>query len=602
MLIHLGTTGDDYIETTAGEDDLVFAGAQNDRIRLSSGNDVIDGGQGFDQLFYTSNFGQITYVLTDTSFVGAGVNTVFASIEAFVFTATNSLLITIDASDWAPAGGNPAGYTLIQAYGGNSRITGSAYSDTVYVDGRNNVIDTGGGFDRVYASPVGKSEPYYISTIAGALRIMQGDADDEDRTVLTITNAEMVGVAANYDTTVDQTVIATGSAMGVHFIDGFSSDTFVGSAHDDLFDSTSPFPVDQWIDTFTGGGGADTFSFIGGAHRLDQTYITDFSADDVIDFNGNTAAGYEISTFIGSAAFSGATGEYRYQIGGGQTIIQFDGDGDGVADGTLYLLGSNARLEQVTTAAGTKALHIDPAIYGTAGNDIIDGTIDADEIHGLGGDDTIDGLAGDDLINGGGGNDTIDGGDGGDQLYGNAGDDMLSGDAGADKLYGHAGNDTVEGGAGNDNVFGGNDNDSLYGGDGDDLVNGQGGDDVIVGGPGNDLLVGGFGADRFVFSDGDLGIAAPATDRIKDFLGAQGDTIDLHLMDADTTTGGDQAFTWISTYLFSGTAGELRFQYPSPSAGIYNTRIYGDTDGDGAADFVLELTGNVTPSQFDFIL
>jgi Ca2+-binding RTX toxin-like protein len=638
MPIHWGTTGDDYIETTPGEDDIVFAGAQTDRIKLSSGNDLIDGEEGFDQLLYMSNDSALnTYILNDTSFTSStgSVSTTFSSIEAFAFSVTSPFLTTFDASDWVPAGGTVAGYTIVQAYGGNSRITGSAYSDDIYVDGANNIVDAGaGGYDRVYAAPAGIAEPYRIFTSDGVTRIRQGAADDPDRTVIAITNAELVGVAASYDTTINQTVIATHSAVSVHFIDGFSSDTFVGSAHDDLFDSTTSFHIDEGIDTFTGGGGADTFSFIGGAHRLDNTYITDLSTDDVVDLNGNKTEGNLISTFVGTAAFSGTAGEYRYEIGADQTIVQFDGDGDGVADGTLYISGEH-RLLQASATAGPHALQIDPTIRGTSGDDTIGGTIGDDEVYAFGGNDAISGYAGNDLLYGGTGNDTIYGGLGEDRLYGGSGDDtiygqgqddelfggaghdILNGDAGTDllyggigsdtidggvgedRLYGGAGNDTVDGGGGDDNVFGGKDDDWVYGGAGDDLVQGHSGNDVIVGGAGVDVLVGGQGSDHFVFSDGDIGNDISATDHITDMF--SGDKIDLSAIDADSTTAGDQAFTWIHVDAFSGTAGELRQEWVTLD-GMPTTVVTGDTDGDGAADFVLLVARHGVVSDGSLIL
>ena len=61
--------------------------------------------------------------------------------------------------------------------------------------------------------------------------------------------------------------------------------------------------------------------------------------------------------------------------------------------------------------------------------------------------------------------------------------------------------------------------------------------------------------------------------------------------------GGDQAFAWIGDAAFSGTAGELRFAFAGNT-----TTVTGDTDGDGAADFALWLTGQITLVAGDFVL
>ena len=142
-------------------------------------------------------------------------------------------------------------------------------------------------------------------------------------------------------------------------------------------------------------------------------------------------------------------------------------------------------------------------------------------------------------------------------------------------LYGQGGADAVNGGAGND---------VLYGGTGDDVLNG---------GAGQDLLTGGAGNDTFVFSGvGDSTPAAP--DTITDF--APGDRIDLHLIDANTATGADDAFHLggggghpgdIVVGPFTGGHTLLTLYVnadPTPDAQIILT---GDHTGITAGDFVL---------------
>ena len=67
-------------------------------------------------------------------------------------------------------------------------------------------------------------------------------------------------------------------------------------------------------------------------------------------------------------------------------------------------------------------------IFGTEGNDLLEGMPGADDvIHGGNGDDSINGLDGDDRLFGDDGNDTLDGGAGNDYLEGGSGTDMLDG-------------------------------------------------------------------------------------------------------------------------------------------------------------------------------
>ncbi len=224
-------------------------------------------------------------------------------------------------------------------------------------------------------------------------------------------------------------------------------------------------------------------------------------------------------------------------------------------------------------------------VNGSAGGDRYAGTAHGDLVLGKAGNDTLSGNAG---------NDTLDGGAGADLLNGNTGNDRLLGKGGADTLYGNAGNDTRDGGDGNDRLIGGEGADQLIGGNGRDRLEGGNGADVLRGGAGNDTLIGGKGADQlwggagadsFVFLAA-TDSAGKGFDTIHDFSAAQGDLIDLSAIDADTGLAGDQAFSFIGTSAFSGTAGELRLK--TDAGGLL---LLGDTDGDGKVDLKILLAG-----------
>jgi Ca2+-binding RTX toxin-like protein len=157
---------------------------------------------------------------------------------------------------------------------------------------------------------------------------------------------------------------------------------------------------------------------------------------------------------------------------------------------------------------------------------------------------------------------------------------------------------TVIGGAGNDAVAGGNAVDYLSGGAGNDQLFGMGGQDFLIGGAGQDVLRGGFASDQFRYLDiGDSTVANP--DHILDLEGF--DRIDLSAIDANTGVAGDQAFTWIGSNAFSA-AGQLRAVYDD-ATGLWN--VSGDVNGDGAADFLIQVTaatvdGQIGQSQFFF--
>lgn len=152
------------------------------------------------------------------------------------------------------------------------------------------------------------------------------------------------------------------------------------------------------------------------------------------------------------------------------------------------------------------------------------------------------------------------GNSGNNDLFGNAGANTLSGLGGDDYLYGRAGNDL------------------LLGGDGSDKLYGEDGNDQLVGGRGSDRLEGGAGADTYVFESVQDSTFV-ARDKIIGFSGAGGDRIDLTGIDANIDMVGRQAFTFIGSAGFTA-AGQLRF---------YKGVLSGDVDGDGVADFGVEL-------------
>ncbi|HEX8654284.1 MAG TPA: M10 family metallopeptidase C-terminal domain-containing protein, partial [Allosphingosinicella sp.] len=146
----------------------------------------------------------------------------------------------------------------------------------------------------------------------------------------------------------------------------------------------------------------------------------------------------------------------------------------------------------------------------------------------------------------------------------------------------------------------------LWGGAADDTLTGGGGNDLIFGGRGADQLRGNGGADTFRYhatNESPIGLAN--VDTILDFVHGV-DKIDLSVIDANTVLDGNQAFTFIGSAAFTAagpnSAGQLRAIQTDV---VTNTwQVHGDTDGNGAADFVLQVI--VDPLQSltvgDFVL
>ena len=125
---------------------------------------------------------------------------------------------------------------------------------------------------------------------------------------------------------------------------------------------------------------------------------------------------------------------------------------------------------------------------------------------------------------------------------------------------------------------------AVFGEAGNDRLIGSAGKNTLVGGLDKDTLTGGNGGDKFVFNDVLDSVVGANRDRVTDFSHSQHDKIDLHLIDANTILGGDQAFKFIGKQQFHDAAGELRAAKQGKSV-----IVSGDIDGDGVADFQIQV-------------
>lgn len=328
-----------------------------------------------------------------------------------------------------------------------------------------------------------------------------------------------------------------------------------------------------------------------------------FSEDDHITGSG-VLLGLGGSDFIRGGAtadvLDGGEGEDVMLGGSGDDIYYVENTRDAVweyADEGVDRVQSSisytltANVENLTLA-GSSAIN---GIGNELANTLI-GNAAANSLNGRGGNDTMIGR---------GGNDTYVVEQSGDKVFEKAGEGIDVVNA----LISYKLTDNVENlilktasdlnGTGNalDNILSGNSGkNTLNGGAGNDTLKGGGGNDTLIGGVGADKLYGGSGADIFQFQSykhSDM----LGRDTIYDFSRAQGDKIDLSIIDARSTVSGNQAFTFIGTNSFSNKAGELRAVTKNG-----DTFIYGDLNGDGGIDVSIKLDTAVNLVSSDFIL
>ena len=401
---------------------------------------------------------------------------------------------------------------------------------------------------------------------------------------------------------------------------GTHRDSLYGGAGEDQFRIGEGDPVAGEI--YDGGAGFDTISAY-------SPQVADLSTSTLASIE--YIQGYDVRVTV--AQFLGL------EMFNGWSAILADG-------GSLSLNGLQINGKLVLSESGN-TVHMS----GLLGWTWVEGGGAADVVHGTAFGDSVNGMGGNDRLNGLDGSDSLLGGDGNDVLNGGAGTDLMAGGLGNDIFYVDSAGDTVEevSGQGNDEVRSaiglilgpsievlrllgsalegvGNDlantiygnaegnlllgldgNDTLRGGDGEDVIDGtfgndqlygDAGDDLMAGSGGRDNLTGGAGADLFVFADGDFsGTSAATADSILDFSKAQGDQIELSLVDANGAQAGNGTFVFRGAGAFTFVAGQLRY---AQAGG--DTIIYGDTNGDAVADFAIVLAGLVNLGASDFVL
>jgi Ca2+-binding RTX toxin-like protein len=135
-----------------------------------------------------------------------------------------------------------------------------------------------------------------------------------------------------------------------------------------------------------------------------------------------------------------------------------------------------------------------------------------------------------------------------------------------------------------------------------DVINALGGEDTLTGGLGKDTLSGGTEADIFDFNKVSETAKGANRDIITDFsgvndIGSDLDLIDLSTIDAKTTIKHNQAFKFIGAHKFHHKAGELHVL----DKGSFFL-VEGDRNGDGKADFQIEVNHDAALAKADFIL
>ena len=586
--------GNDTITGTSGND-IIRGEAGNDTLYGSDGNDILDGGDGNDTLF-GGNGDDILLIGeqmgSDAFDGGAGYDEIRGSMRnASIYLAAMTgvekissggfanvqigLLNLLAVANWDFTNVELSGITLISGGVQADTIIGSAGNDVIFGNPGPDTLKGGLGDDTfVY----GIAEPILrFDTVDG------GAGWDK---LLANANGATIEVASM--TSIEE--ISTG---------GFNNVSLVSSTLADTIDLRS-IVITGTLSLINLNGGNDTFYGTAGADVVDGGTGVDFidtgDGNDIIHVNTNP----------GLDVIHGGNGYDKLVSDESNVWITFN-----TFDGIEEIQGVNIANTKIVGTANDDVIDMRDIVLsriqwitGDGGNDTIYGSQGADNLMGAAGDDVIHGAGGNDQISfyQGAGTDVVDGGDGYDTLVG-ASDYTIIGISAMTSIEAI----TVNSDNGSSHIgMAFTDNDDSFDFTaiavsginfidlkaGNDIFVGSSGDDRIIGGMGRDQMTGGGGADIFDFNaaaEGDL-------DTIIDFASGV-DRIDLSTIDARTNVNDDQGFTFIGTSAFTGVSGQLRY---AVSGGI--STVQGDVNGDGLADFHIQVSGVSSLASTDFFL
>ncbi|MGZ0186568.1 MAG: tandem-95 repeat protein, partial [Alphaproteobacteria bacterium] len=304
-----GGSGADSLFGAAG-DDLLLGGAGDDRLHGQAGADTLIGGAGDDAYFVDD----LNDIVVET--VDGGTDRVVTSLLNF------TLFDNIERVDLVA--------------GANSQVQGNLDDNVLNGSTGDNVLNGDGGDDLLQAR-LGDDQ---LNGGDGQDRLLgQGGID-----TLSGDNGDDLLVGGIGDDILD------GGAGRDRLVGNGGDDVLLGGADDDLM--VGGLGDDQLTggggrDRLLGGAGADTFLYnditdIGLGQDL-QDRIFGFSSEqgDQIDLSGIDAnantGGDDAFTFV--RGFTGVAGQAFFNGKGAFTIIALDVDGDGQADGEIFVQG-----------------------------------------------------------------------------------------------------------------------------------------------------------------------------------------------------------------------------------------------------------------------
>jgi Ca2+-binding RTX toxin-like protein len=314
-----GAGGDAQDDSLDGIENLTGSNVGGDTLTGSSGTNVLHGWGGNDTLIGLTG--------DDLLRGGAGLDSLYGDEGTDTATYHDSALaVTVDLAAGTGAGGDAQGDSvsgienLTGSNVGGDTLTGNGGTNVLHGWGGDDLLRGGAGADTLEGGVGTDLASYYNSATAVTVDLAAGTGSGGDAQGDILVSIENIN-GSNFN----DTMTGNGGANALRGLAG--------------------------RDMLTGGSGADRFVYAAtseSAVGANRDVITDFSQTQgdridlsAIDANAG-ASGNQAFTFIGTGLYTGVAGQLRYAVGGGQTVIAGDVNGDGTSDFHIALTGSIA--------------------------------------------------------------------------------------------------------------------------------------------------------------------------------------------------------------------------------------------------------------------